>query len=167
VTPAPAHDLPEGFRLLRLPASGFLEANGPFHARWDGLRFVLGLRIEARHCNAGGVCHGGMLATLCDMLLTIGSNIQSGQSRFLPTVSINCDFLAPAPLGAWVEGRLEVLRVTRHLLFASGLLEVAGEGPIARTSGVMKIGGEVDARFASDRYFDPHPTDPTTDQLTD
>jgi uncharacterized protein (TIGR00369 family) len=145
--------VPEGFRPLRLPTSGFLEANGPFHARWDGSRFVLGMRIEARHCNAGGACHGGMVATLCDMLLTIGSNIQSGQSRFLPTVSMTCDFMAPAQEGAWLEGRLEVLRVTRNLLFASGLLETAGDGPIARTSGVLKVGGAADPRFAPERYF--------------
>jgi uncharacterized protein (TIGR00369 family) len=150
--------IPDGFRALRLPTSGFMEANGPFHAQWDGTRFVLGMRVEPRHCNAGGACHGGMVATLCDMLLTIGSNIQSGQSRFLPTVSMTCDFLAPAKEGAWLEGRLEVLRVTRNLLFASGLIEVAGEGPIARTSGVMKLGGAVDPRFAAERYFPDEPT---------
>ena len=145
--------IPEGYRLLQLPASGFLQVSGPFFARWDGERFVLGFRVEERHCNSAGVCHGGMVATLCDVLLTVGSNIQSRLSRFLPTISMTCDFLGPARDGAWIEGRLDVLRTTRNLLFAAGLLEVTGEGPIARTSGVMKMAGEPDARYAADRYF--------------
>ncbi|HXR57178.1 MAG TPA: PaaI family thioesterase [Casimicrobiaceae bacterium] len=146
--------IPEGYRLLQLPASGYLQANGPFFARWDGERFVLGFRVAQRHCNSSGVCHGGMVATLCDVLLTVGSNIQSQLSRFLPTISMTCDFLGPARDGAWIEGRLDVLRTTRNLLFAAGLLEVAGEGPIARTSGVMKMSGDSDARYAADRYFE-------------
>jgi uncharacterized protein (TIGR00369 family) len=141
------------FRPLRLPPSAYLHANGPFLAHFDGQRFVLGFRVEPRHCNAAGQCHGGMLATLCDVLLTVGANIQSGLSRFLPTVSMTCDYLAPAPEGAWIEGRLEVLRVTRNLLFASGLLEISGEGPIVRTSGVMRVRGEPDERFHRDRYL--------------
>jgi uncharacterized protein (TIGR00369 family) len=146
---------PPGFALLRLPPSGYLEANGPFHAKWDGERFVLGLRVESRHCNSAGVCHGGMIATLCDVLLTVGGNIQSGQSRFLPTISMTCDFLAPAPQHAWIEGRLEILRSTRSLLFASGLLEIADDGPVARTSGVLRISGDPDPRFRPERYFQP------------
>lgn len=146
--------IPDGYRRLTLPPSGFMDAVGPLYGRRDAGRFVMGLRVEDRHCNARGVCHGGMLATMCDMLLTVGSNIQSGQSRFLPTVSMSCDFLGPADRGAWVEGRVEVLRVTRNLLFASGLLEVAGAGPIVRASGVMKVPAEPDPRFHPDRYFD-------------
>jgi uncharacterized protein (TIGR00369 family) len=144
----------EGFKRLRLRRSAYLEANGPFFAKWDGERFVLGLRVEDQHCNASGTCHGGMIATLCDVLLTVGSNIQSGQSRFLPTISMTCDFIAPAAKGTWIEGRLAILRTTRRLLFASGLLEVEHEGPIARTSGVLKISGDPDPRFHPDRYFE-------------
>jgi uncharacterized protein (TIGR00369 family) len=142
------------FRPLRLPPSAFLAATGPYEAAWDGERFVLGFRVQDRHCNAAGMCHGGMLATLCDVLLTVGSNIQSGSSRFLPTISMTCDYLAPAGNGAWIEGRLAILRTTRNLLFASGLLEIPRQGPIVRTSGVMKVGGEPDPRFHRDRYFD-------------
>lgn len=131
-----------------------MQANGPFYAKRDGERFVLGLRVLDRHCNAIGVCHGGMIATLCDVLLTVGSNIQSGQSRFLPTISMTCDFLAPAANGDWIEGRLDILRATRNLLFAAGVLEVPASGPIARTSGVLKINGEPDARYSADRYFE-------------
>ena len=142
------------FRRLRLPSSGYLEANGPFYAKWDGQQFVLGLRIEDRHCNAAGDCQGGMLATLCDVLLTVGANIQSSQSRFLPTISLSCDFIAPATKGEWIEGRVEILRTTRNLMFASGLLEIPDKGPIVRTSAVLKVSQTPDPRFDSRCYFD-------------
>ena len=49
------------------------------------------------------------------------------------------DFLAPSPLGAWVEGQAEVLRVTRNLVFAQGLITADGN-PSMRFSGIMKLG---------------------------
>ena len=146
--------IPAGFQALSFPPSRFVEANGPIYGRRGADGFVMGLLVLPHHCNAAGVCHGGMLATLADMLLTVGSNIQSGQSRFLPTVSMTCDYLAPVPEGAWVEGRVQVLRATRNLLFASGLLEVGGEA-VLRASGVMKLAAETDPRFHPDRYFQP------------
>lgn len=146
--------IPKSFAMLKLPPSGYLEANGPFFANWDGKRFVLGLLVEDRHCNSAGTCHGGMIASVCDVLLTVGGNIQSGESRFLPTVSMNIDFIAAAPRGSWIEGQLEILRTTASLMFAAGLLKSAEHGVIARTSGVLSIRGEPDPRFHSSRYFD-------------
>ena len=146
-------EAPAGFALLDLPASPFVIANGPFHGKWDGERFVLGLRIEEKHCNVIGVCHGGMIMTMADMLLTVGSNIQAGLSRFLPTVSMTCDFLASAKSGDWVEGRVDVLRTTRNLVFSSAVLEIPGGGPVARASAILRLAGEPDGRFARSRYL--------------
>jgi uncharacterized protein (TIGR00369 family) len=144
--------IPAGFTRISFPPSPFVEMTGPMYGRRENGEFTLGFIVERKHCNAAGVCHGGMVATVCDMLLTVGSNIQSGQSRFLPTISMTCDFLAGAKEGAWLEGRVTVLRVTKNLLFASAILEGA-EGPVARASGVMKVSGEPDPRFHPDRYF--------------
>jgi acyl-coenzyme A thioesterase PaaI-like protein len=54
-------------------------------------------------------------------------------------VSLQIDYLAPAPKGAWVEGRAQVLRSTRSLVFAQGLVTADGQ-TVARVSGVFKIG---------------------------
>ena len=66
----------------------------------------LGFRVEKRHTNPLGICHGGMLASFCDMLLPISIHRKSKEVglRFLPTINLQLDYLAPAPLGAWVEG---------------------------------------------------------------
>ena len=59
--------------------------------------------------------------------------------RFLPTVSLQLDYLAPSPLGAWVQGEGQVLRVTRSMVFVQGLVSADGV-PAVRCSGVFKIG---------------------------
>lgn len=126
---------------FRFPTvDGFIGTNGPLFVRKDGEGVVLGLRVEERHCNPNNMCHGGMLMTLADMLLPIGARVAAKLPPvFLPTISLSMDYLAPAPLGAWIEGRARVLRVTRNLLFADGLITV-GDETVARTSGTFKIG---------------------------
>jgi uncharacterized protein (TIGR00369 family) len=144
---------PSGFTRLDLPANEFLNANGPVYVRMEGEQLVLGLSIEGRHCNSNGLCHGGMVLTLADLVLTIGLNVQANLSRFLPTVSVTCDFLGPAQKGAWLEARVEVLRTTRNLVFGQGLLTLADRTPVARFSGILKIGGEPNPAFGRERYL--------------
>jgi acyl-coenzyme A thioesterase PaaI-like protein len=80
-----------------------------------------------------------MLATFADMLLPISARFQSKVDMgFLPTVNLSCDYLAPAPLDSWVEGRADPLKVTRNLLFAQGLVTADGE-PVLRANGIFKI----------------------------
>jgi hypothetical protein len=57
---------------------------------------------------------------------------------FLPTVNLACDFLAPAPLGAWVEGRAELVTRTRNLLFAQGIAAADGVTCL-RANGIFKV----------------------------
>jgi uncharacterized protein (TIGR00369 family) len=131
-------DIPEGFAPFKL-SMGFLEANGPLYGKWHDEHLLLGFRVETRHCNPGQVAHGGMLATFADMLLPIAARFQSKMDMgFLPTVNLSCDFLAPAPLGAWVEGRADPIKMTRNLLFAQGIATADGE-PILRANGIFKI----------------------------
>ena len=145
-------DIPPGFLPLNL-VMGFLGANGPLYGRWDGERLAMGFRVEPRHCNPGQVAHGGMMATFADMLLPIASRLQSKiDMGFLPTVNLSCDFLGPAPLGAWIEGRAEVLKTTRNLLFAQGLATADGE-PVLRANGIFKITATRAGDFSRDALF--------------
>ena len=131
-------DIPEGLPPLRF-AMGFLDTNGPLYGRWDGAHLHLGFRVEARHCNPGMVAHGGMLATFADMQLPMAARFQSkADMGFLPTIHLSCDYLAPAPLGAWVEGEADVVRITRNLLFVQGLATADG-APVLRANGIFKI----------------------------
>lgn len=144
--------VPDGFTVMRMPTNPFIDGVGPLYGRLDEGRFVLGIRIERRHCNPGGTCHGGMIMTLSDMLLLMGSNIEGGVNRYFTTVNVTCDFIAPAPEGAWVEGRMQVLRVARSLVFSQGLF-TTGETVVARCSGILKPVSDPDPRHDGRRYF--------------
>ena len=135
-----AQDIPAGFAALAM-GSGFMGVNGPLYLRHEGPLVQIGLRVEARHCNPMGNCHGGMLASFSDMVLPLSIHRKSSAvgDKFLPTINLQLDYLAPAPLGSWVQGEAEVLRVTRSLVFAQGLVTADGE-PAVRISGIFKIG---------------------------
>lgn len=129
--------IPEGFRPLAFNM-GFLEHSGPLYGKWDGDRLLMGFRVEMRHCNPGQVAHGGMLATFADMLLPMASRFQSREDMgFMPTINLTCDYMAPAKLGAWVEGRADPIRITRGLIFAQGTATTDGE-PCLRANGIFK-----------------------------
>ena len=141
-TPAP--DIPEGF--APLPVGGdFMRVNGPLYLRHDVRHesdtVLVGFRVEKRHTNPMGICHGGMLATMADMLLPVCIHRLTPEvaGRFLPTISLQIDYLAPSPLGAWVQGQGQVLRATRSMVFAQGLISADGI-PVVRVSGIFKIG---------------------------
>ena len=88
-----------------------------------------------------GICHGGMISTFCDMLLPISAHYLSADvaRRFLPTINLQVDFLAPSPNGAWVQGEAQLLRATRSMVFMQGLVTADGQS-VARVSGIFKIG---------------------------
>ena len=144
--------IPEGFRALNLPRNPFIEANGPLYGRMDGDLFVLGFLCETKHCNPMMVCHGGMVATLADMLLLLGTNIQTGLGQFLLTVSLDVDFVAPVKVDDWLEGRTEVLRAGKSIIFTQGRMTVRGE-TVARVNAVLKPSGKPLADFTPGRYF--------------
>lgn len=132
--------VPEGFRPAPL-GGDFIAANGPLYLKRGEGRAWLGFRVEARHTNPAGILHGGMMASFCDMLLPICGHHQSPAlaGHFLPTINLQIDYLAPSPLGAWVQGEAQVLRTTATLAFIQGLVSADGT-PVARTSGIFKIG---------------------------
>ncbi|MCB1998854.1 MAG: PaaI family thioesterase [Burkholderiaceae bacterium] len=135
-----AATVPDGF----LPAAlggEFIRANGPLYLKRGEGRAWLGFRVESRHTNPAGILHGGMMASFCDMLLPICAHHQEPvlAKRFLPTINLQIDYLAPSPLGAWVEGEAQVLRSTTTLAFIQGLVTADG-APVARASGIFKIG---------------------------
>lgn len=137
--PHEPHAPPDGF-VLALLGGTFATHNGPLFARWHEGHLQLGFRVGPKHVNPGNACHGGMLATFADILISTAAQYQTDIPRqFLPTVSLAVDFMAPAKLGSWVQGEADVLRVTKNLIFSHGLLRADGT-LVLRTSGVFRRG---------------------------
>lgn len=120
----------------------FVDLIGPTFITQDTLEADeparLGLRIEPRHTNGGGVCHGGMLATFLDLTMARGLLAAGGIAITVPTVSMTLDYLAPALLGDWVESRVRILHRTRRMAFVQAILQSNG-APVIRGSGVFRI----------------------------
>lgn len=92
-------DIPEGF--VSAPIGGdFTSYNGPIYARWHDQHLQLGFRVNERQINPGNACHGGMLSLFADILLSSAAQYQTDIPRqFLPTISLQLDFMASAPFG--------------------------------------------------------------------
>ena len=132
--------VPEGFKARHF-GDGFVAVNGPLYTRRAGAGIQVGFRVEDRHTNPMKICHGGMLASFADMLLPMTAHhvCPEAKGRFLPTISLQIDYLSQAPLGAWVQGEAQVLRVTRSMIFMQGMVTADGVNAV-RVSGIFKIG---------------------------
>ena len=134
-----AWEIPAGFAPIG-GLSSFGRLIGPvYERREDDGTLVRALRIEDKHTNLGGVVHGGVLMSFADVILGTVSYRHAGR----PGASIRMvsDFVAPARVGDWLEGRGEVTRATRSIVFAVGELTVDGR-TILTMSGTYKLRGE-------------------------
>ncbi|GGC91739.1 PaaI family thioesterase [Chelatococcus reniformis] len=133
------HAPPLGFVPFRIGnGQDFLTLTGPFHVRIKDGHLSLGFRIEPKHCNIAGVCHGGMLLTFADIQMAIAAKHQGGLSGFQPTVGLAADFLGGAPRGAWLAGRTDIVKVTEGFVFTQCLI-TADQAPVLRASGSFKM----------------------------
>jgi uncharacterized protein (TIGR00369 family) len=131
---------PPGFvELPDIAPGSFNSAMRPIFVKDEGGVLVGGFRVQRQHTNPNGVCHGGLLATVCDVHMAIGTVYQHGlKPPLLPTISLSLDYLEPIPLGAWVEGRAQLLRAGRRIAFVQEVLTVEGR-PVTRASGSFAI----------------------------
>ncbi|WP_404476802.1 PaaI family thioesterase [Novosphingobium sp. BL-52-GroH] len=120
----------------------FTDHVGDFHYAWESeSRDVpprFGFRVAPRHCNLLPTCHGGMLATFADVVMAKAVVLVDTDRTSLPTVNLSIDYLAPAPLGGWVEATVRIDRLATSLAFLHATFHV-GETMVLRASGVFRI----------------------------
>lgn len=133
--PSARAEIPETFAPLPTN-SNFIRHLGPIYRGLVDGRVTYGIIIDQRHTNRSQNCHGGMLATLADMILIATCREREAGSGSIPTVSLSMDFLAPVPSGAWVQGQADIVRATHSLFFARGELTI-GKEPVLRFNGIF------------------------------
>jgi acyl-coenzyme A thioesterase 13 len=135
-------DIPEGFELdRRIQPHTFGGLAGPFYSRREGNHLSLGLRIEGRHCNSRGTCHGGLLATLADIALGYACALageSGGEKRNFVTVDLSLQYLASTHVGDWVQSEVEVLSPGSRTASAAGHLLANGK-PVVRISANFRM----------------------------
>ena len=128
---------PEGFRLIpRL--SPFNSLVGPLYERRRGDEVSIGVRIDDKHTNSRGICHGGLLATIADLSLGYAMLAKTGGRGGFVTAHLAVDYAGAARVGDWVESAVEVQRMGKRLAFANCYL-VCGEARIVRASAIFAL----------------------------
>ena len=133
--------VPAGFKPLPA-ASPFNELVGPLHEKRAASGLSIGLRVENKHCNSRGICHGGVLATPADLALGYALMEKTGSRSGFVTAHLDLDYAGAAALGDWIHSAVEVQRVGARLAFATGYLCVA-ESRVVRMSGIFALPGRV------------------------
>lgn len=130
-TPPP----PEGFQPI-ISENPFGQAVGPIFEKKEKDAWVRGFRIEEKHTNRAKIAHGGALMTFADIILATAV-WEELQAPFV-TIQMESQFVSPARIGDWVEGRAAITKRTKDLVFVNGLLSAA-EKPVLSVSGIFKI----------------------------
>jgi uncharacterized protein (TIGR00369 family) len=130
---------PDGYEPLFAGHLGLSGLTGPYFVRMSKTAPVLGFRVEERHLNPSGVCHGGALAAFADHLAVIVRHIAGVTDFSTPTVTLSIGYIAPVPSGSWVEMHGRLLRRTKTLLFGDGLMQVDG-AVMTRIDAIFTLG---------------------------
>lgn len=114
----------------------FETANGPFCFKVEDGVARSAFQPRREHLNGGGAIHGGALMSFADFALFAIAHSVLGDVRAV-TLSFSSEFISAGNLDAWVEARGEVLRETRSIIFARGLVTQASR-PLLSFSGTLK-----------------------------
>ena len=128
-------EVPAGFAPL-FRTSPFLDLIGPVYSQGRGAELVVGLRVSAKHANARGLAHGGVLTTLADIALGYAASTLRDPPVRMVTASLTTDFAGSAQVGDWVEARTDIQKLGGRLVFANAYLTV-GDERIVRASAVF------------------------------
>jgi uncharacterized protein (TIGR00369 family) len=109
---------------------------GPFFFFMEGEHPRTAFRVREQHCNAHDSVHGGVLMTFADYTLCMGAN--GGANESVITVSLNSEFTAPAFKGDLIEGRGQVMRRGKSMVFVRCEL-VANDQIVLVASAVIKL----------------------------
>lgn len=126
---------PEGWKLQEL-SEHFGTQAGPFYWRL-GAEPGVGFFSSVRHANIQKFVHGGMLMTLADMSLWDVARRKIGPFRGV-TLTLNAEFLAPGPMGVFIDATGEVLRAGKSIVFVRGVVR-AGAETVLSYSGTLKL----------------------------
>jgi acyl-coenzyme A thioesterase 13 len=109
---------------------------GPLYERRSGDELCIGLRIEEKHTNSRGICHGGVLATLADLALGYAMLAKSADQGGFVTVNLSVDFAGAVRVGDWIESQVDIQRVGARLAFANCYLVSDGRR-VVRASAIF------------------------------
>ncbi|PHQ66901.1 MAG: thioesterase [Sneathiella sp.] len=130
--------VPEGYRPVTAPGR-YPEKIGPLYFKRTGEEYSYGFLADDSHANFHGVIHGGMLMSFLDEALGQIVWRLVGKKR-CATISLNCDFIAAARPGDWIELKADLSKHGLSVVFIRGELLVDGNR-ILTADGIWKVLG--------------------------
>lgn len=106
---------PDGF-VAYARSSPYLDLIGPLYESTTDPA-VVRLQVDARHTNARGFLHAGVLVAVADVLMGHTAHRAGPPEAALVTVSLTSDFPGSAQSGDWVDGHADVVRRGRQFAF--------------------------------------------------
>lgn len=97
------------------------------------------LNISRKHLNFGGIVHGGVITSLCDISLAGAINHSLGDDEWCVTAELNVNFLYPAFLGETIYGYGRLIKKGATLAFVEGGIENKKKRQIARANGIWVV----------------------------
>lgn len=131
---APASFDPAAAGWKRRDGSLFIGIVGPIWTKGEGEARRYGLLVETRHLNRQGIVHGGMIMTLADQALGLGTHSDEPQV----TVQLDTHFVSGAREGEFIEVTVRIVRRARSMIFMSAEMTV-GDRVVALANGVWKL----------------------------
>ncbi len=126
-----------GLAWRELRPVGFNGHVGPIRfAQAGDLIWMASLDLDTRHMNAGGVCHGGLLMTLADVVMGAAS-FEAAERHPCATIEMNSHFVAAAKSGQTALAKAEQLRHAGGLSFMKCEIWSGGR-LVLRASGIWK-----------------------------
>ncbi len=112
---------------------------GPLYTRVeaDGSA-TRGMRIVDYHLNSLGVVHGGVLMAFVDFAVTRAIMETLDWQPHLST-NINTTFVSSAQIGDWLEGRCEITRAGRRMIFVRAVITSGARVVMTGEANALKI----------------------------
>ncbi len=146
--------IPEGFKEIPTE-SPFVQMVGPLYYKEEQGSTRVGVLIERKHCNSSGSIHGGMIATIMDLVLgnKVGTEAvpQAVIEKFkadgvspdpddlpkLVTAQLSINYIGRASVGDWIEIRATADQAGKGLSFATGEI-MHGDEKVSSATGVYR-----------------------------
>ncbi|MFT5032354.1 MAG: hypothetical protein ACI89D_000132 [Bermanella sp.] len=137
----PTQLVPEGFAAMPLDGS-FNDAFAPVYFRMGEDGPKVGLKVEDKHLNPMGICHGAVYMALFDIAFACAIGHVIGKYTGTPTMNINIDFMTASKSGEWLIVDANCLKTTRTAGFTQGKI-MCGDTVKASGSGIFRIPDDI------------------------
>ena len=97
------------------------------------------LKLKPFMLNHGGIAHGGVLATLCDICLAFAVSTVLKKDEWCLTAQLDIRYMNPAFPKETLIGYGKVLRKGNTIAFVEGGIKTKGGKEIARAHGIWAI----------------------------